>query len=96
MRIYMDLICLLSISISMECLAEFKVYSPIVHKGGFAFEYSGHTTLDNSNDADGIREHVFELEKGITDWWRASLWGRLRKPAEGALEFDVVTWENIV
>lgn len=75
--------------------ADPKVYSPIVHKGDLAFENRGNTTIDDDDDEGGAQRHVFELEYGVTDWWKTALVSRLDKPGDGSLRYDTTAWENI-
>ena len=81
---------------STSVTADPKVYSPIVKKGGLAFEYRGNTTIDDDDDKDGSQRHVAELEYGVTDWWKTAIFGRWNKPAEESLEYVITGWENII
>ena len=76
--------------------ADPKVYSPGVDKGEFAFETRGNTTIDNEDDKDGSQRHVFELEYGVTGWWKTAFVSRLDKPGDGSLRYDSTAWENII
>jgi hypothetical protein len=76
--------------------ADPKVYSPYVTKGELALETRGNTTIDDDNDQDGSQRHVFELEYGVTDWWKTALVARLNKPGDGTLRYDSTAWENII
>lgn len=83
------------ILLTTHCYADPKVYSPIVDKGEFAVEVRGNTTVDDDKDSGGSQRHVFELEYGVTDWWKTALISRLDRPGEGSLEYDSTAWENI-
>ena len=89
------LIIILLFSLSSICLADPKVYSPKVDKGELAVEIRGNTTVDDDDAEDGTQRHVFELEYGVTDWWKTALVGRLNKPGDGTLRYDSTAWENI-
>jgi len=78
-----------------HAFADPKVYSPIVKKGELAFENRGNTTIDDDDNKDGSQRHVFELEYGVTDWWKTAIVARLNKEAEGSLRYDTTAWENI-
>ena len=75
--------------------ADPKVYSPHVEKGELAFENRGNTVIDDDDDKDGSQRHVFELEYGVTDWWKTAFVSRLDKPGDGTLRYDSTAWENI-
>ena len=88
------LIVTLSLWLSVS-YADPKVYSPYVKKGELAFENRGNTTIDDDDAIGGSQRHVFELEYGVTDWWKTALVSRLNKPGDGSLRYDSTAWENI-
>ncbi|MBI4005505.1 MAG: hypothetical protein HY356_02450 [Gammaproteobacteria bacterium] len=77
------------------CYADPKIYSPIVKQGELAFENRGNTTVDDDDDNDGSQRHVFELEYGVTEWWKTAIVARLDEPSAGTLRYDSTAWENI-
>ncbi len=89
------LLVMLGLSFCTTSHADPKVYSPRVHKGELAFENRGNTVIDDDDDKDGSQRHVFELEYGVTDWWKTALVSRLDKPGDGTLRYDSTAWENI-
>jgi hypothetical protein len=82
--------------LGLQCgQADPKIYSPIVKGGELAVEIRGNTTIDNDSDKGGSQRHVFELEYGLTDWWKTAIVARLDEPVAGSLKYDSTAWENI-
>lgn len=94
-KILAGLVFLLLISTN-QCIAEPKIYSPIVKGGELAFEARGNTTIDDDDDKDGAQRHIFEIEYGVTDWWKAAIFGRFNKSATGSLRYQLTAIENII
>ncbi|OGT76812.1 MAG: hypothetical protein A2W76_02320 [Gammaproteobacteria bacterium RIFCSPLOWO2_12_47_11] len=92
-RFLLLVLCCICVTVSY---ADPKVYSPYVKKGELAIETRGNTTIDDDNNKDGSQRHVFELEYGVTDWWKTAFVARLNKPGDGTLRYDSTAWENII
>ncbi len=81
---------------SNQCIAEPKIYSPIVKGGELAFEARGNITIDDDDNKDGAQRHVFEIEYGVNDWWKFGVFGRYNKSATGSLRYQLTGLENII
>src|SRR3989337_3944182 len=92
-RFLLLVLCCICVTVSY---ADPKVYSPYVKKGELAIETRGNTTIDDDNNKDGSQRHVFELEYGVTDWWKTAFVARLNKPGDGTIRYDSTAWENII
>jgi hypothetical protein len=72
-----------------------KVYSPIVERGEFGIESRGDHTFDDDDTQDDAQTQIHEIEYGVTDRWQTALFGELKRPAGGALDYTGTAWENI-
>ena len=76
--------------------AEYKVRSPEVEGGEWGLESVGDVGSDKNPDKNNAKSTVFELEYGVTDWWKTELegdWGRDPGPGD-AEHYQATTWGN--
>ena len=74
--------------------APFKVYSPVVHSGEKAVEYSGYRDFDHRDGVDSSQTHKFAFEYGVNDVWATEVEVEFQKEGRGVLRDSAVAWEN--
>ena len=82
---------------SPDAWAAKKVYSPIVQKGEWEFEWRGGIDFDNREDKDNKQKQKYAVGYGVTDRWFTEIYGEIEKEAvQEEFDFTTIEWENIV
>ncbi len=76
-------------------LAGAKVYSPSVELGEFGIEIRGDARI-NRGETDKVQDQIYELEYGVTEWWKTAIFAELEQERGEGLRYAATAWENIV
>lgn len=74
-----------------------KVYSPHVVEGELAFEQRGFAAFDGDPQKDRFVKTRYELEYGLTSWWKTALIGEAERSAgkDGPFKYTATALENL-
>lgn len=75
-------------------LAGAKVYSPTVELGEFGVEIRGDARI-NRGETDKVQDQIYELEYGVTPWWKTAIFAELEQERGDELGYAATAWENI-